>query len=38
MKPEMVLVPMVTILKKIISHEMIKYPRLDIFEQIAPSI
>ena len=33
----MVLVPMVTILKKIISNEMLIYPRLDIFEQIATS-
>ena len=33
----MVLVPMVTILKKIISKEIIKYPRLEIFEEIAPS-
>ena len=33
----MVLVPMVNIFKKVISKEILIYPRLDIFEQIAPS-
>lgn len=37
MKPETVLVPMVNILEKVISKEKLIYPRLDVFEQIAPS-
>ena len=37
LKPEMVLVPSIELLKKIISKEQLIYPRLDIFEQIAPS-
>ena len=37
LKPEMVLVPMANILEKIISKDNLIYPRLDVFEQIAPS-
>ena len=37
LKPEMVLVPSIELLKKIMSKEQLIYPRLDIFEQIAPS-
>ena len=37
MKPEMILVPMTSILEKVISKEKINYPRLNIFEKIAPS-
>ena len=33
----MVLVPSIELLKKIMSKEQLIYPRLDIFEQIAPS-
>jgi len=37
LNPEMVLVPAIELLKMIISKEMLIYPRLAIFEQIAPS-
>ena len=37
LKPEMVLVPAIELLKKIMAKEKLIYPRLDIFEQIVPS-
>jgi len=37
LKPEMVLVPAIELLKKIMAKEKLIYPRLDVFEQIAPS-
>ena len=37
LNPDMILVPIVTILNKAISEEKIAYSRLSVFEQIAPS-
>lgn len=37
LKPDMILVPIVTILNKAISEDKIAYSRLSVFEQIAPS-